>query len=70
MNTEVGVKEIVHRIFKSIVSHTNCKNVGAGFIDISRNTNRLFKDWFITKRSPELDNREPEESEGNCLLLF
>ncbi len=99
MNTEVGVKEMVHRIFKSIVPHTNRKNVeldllkqyttlqsirhladggidvrylqsSTGFIDISRNNNRLFKDWFITKRFPELDNRELEESEGNCLLLF
>ena len=27
MNTEVGVKEMVHRIFKNMVPHTNRKNV-------------------------------------------
>ena len=26
-NIEVGTKEMVHRIFKNIVPHTNCKNV-------------------------------------------
>ena len=37
-----------------------------GFINISRDTNHLFKDWFITKGSLELNNEESEESEGNC----
>src|SRR4051812_9992914 len=27
INTQVGIKEMVHRIFKIIVSQTNCKNI-------------------------------------------
>ena len=27
INTQVGIKEMVHQIFKAIVSRTNCKNV-------------------------------------------
>lgn len=94
MNTEVGAKEMVHRIFKNIVPRTNRKNVeldllkryttlqsiryladggidarylqsSIGFINISRDTNHLFKDWFITKGSLELDDGE-EELKGNC----
>jgi hypothetical protein len=94
VNTEVGVKEMVHRIFKNIVPRTNRKNIeldllkryttlqsiryladggidarylqsSIGFINISRDTNHLFKDWFITKGSLELDDGE-EESKGNC----
>jgi len=94
VNTEVGVKEMVYRIFKNIVPRTNRKNVeldllkryttlqsiryladggidsrylqpNIGFINISRDTNRLFKDWFVTKGSLELDNNESEESDGN-----
>jgi hypothetical protein len=96
VNTEVGVKEMVHRIFKNIVPNTNRKNIeldllkryttlqsiryladggidarysqsSIGFINISRGTNHLFKDWFVTKGSLEL---ELEESEGNFILFL
>lgn len=99
MNTEVGVKEMVHRVFKNIVPRTNRKNVeldllkryttlqsirhladggidarylqpSMGFINISRETNHLFKDWFITKGSPEFDGRKSEELEGKYILFF
>lgn len=99
MNTEVGVKEMVHRIFKNIVPNTNRKNIeldllkryttlqsiryladggidvrysqsSIGFINISRGTNHLFKDWFVTKGSLELDSGELEESEGNFTLFL
>jgi hypothetical protein len=89
-NTAVGTKEMVHRIFKNMVPHTNRKNVeldllkryttlqsirhladggldprfsrpSIDFIDISRNSKCLFKDWFIIEDSLDEDN---EESEG------
>jgi len=45
-----------------------------GFINISHNTNHLFKNWFIIEESLESDNIEPnnEESDdaGNCILLI
>ncbi|PKC61845.1 hypothetical protein RhiirA1_465952 [Rhizophagus irregularis] len=88
-NTAVGIKEMVHRIFKNMVPHTNRKNVeldllkryttlqsirhlvdggldprfsrpSIDFIDMSRNSKRLFKDWFIIEDSLEEDNEEPE----------
>jgi hypothetical protein len=87
-NTEVGVKEMVHRIFKNIVPHTNRKNIeldllkryttlqsirhladggfdyrylqpSIDFINMSRDSKHLFKDWFIIE-----DSLEEEESEG------
>jgi len=90
---------MVHRIFKNMVPHINCKNVeldllkryttlqsiryladggidnrylqsNVGFINISCETNCLFKDWFITKGSLELDNKKSEELEGSYLLHF
>jgi hypothetical protein len=96
VNTEVGVKEMVHRVFKNIVPNTNRKNIefdllkryttlqsiryladggidarysqsSIGFINISCGTNHLFKDWFITKGSLELDSGE---SEGNFILFL
>lgn len=41
-----------------------------GFINISRETNHLFKDWFIAKESLEFDDRKSEESEGKYILFF
>jgi hypothetical protein len=41
-----------------------------GFVNVFRDTNCLFKDWFITKGSLGLDDRESEELGGNYLLFF
>ena len=37
-----------------------------GFMNISQDSNRLFKDWFIMENS-EMDN---EESEGNNVFIL
>jgi hypothetical protein len=89
---------MVHRIFKTMVPHTNRKNIeldllkryttlqsirhladggidprnlqsNMEFINISYNTNHLFKDWFIIEETLDLDN---EDSEGisNLWPLF
>jgi hypothetical protein len=42
------------------IDHRNLQP-SVGFINISQDCNRLFKDWFIMKNS-EIDN---EEQEGN-----
>ncbi|PKB95722.1 hypothetical protein RhiirA5_473917 [Rhizophagus irregularis] len=52
-NTAVGIKEMVHRIFKNIVPHTNFKNIE---LDLLK---RLFKDWFIMENS-EMNNEKLE----------
>src|SRR5947208_1660885 len=39
LNTSVGTKEMVHRIFKSIVPRTNLKNVG---LDLLKHYTTLF----------------------------
>ena len=40
-----------------------------GFINISCETNHLFKNWFIAKESLEFDNRKSEESEGKYIYF-
>ena len=89
-NTEVGTKEMVHRIFKNMVPRTNRKNIefdllkryttlqsirhladggidprnlrsNVEFMNISKDFNHLFKDWFIIETA-EMDN---EELKGN-----
>jgi hypothetical protein len=39
INTQVGIKEMVHRIFKGIVPKTNCKNID---LDLLKRYNTLF----------------------------
>lgn len=39
INTQVGIKEMVHRIFKGIVPGTNCKNID---LDLLKRYNTLF----------------------------
>ena len=92
INTEVGTKEIIHRIFKGMVLQTNRKNIeldllkryttlfaiqhlidgrinsrflnsSQDFIDISRNIERLFNDWFIANK-PSLDCNEIDDIKG------
>lgn len=38
-NTQVGIKEMVHRIFKGMVPKTNCKNID---LDLLKRYNILF----------------------------
>ena len=38
-NTQVGIKEMVHRIFKEMVPKTNCKNID---LDLLKRYNTLF----------------------------
>lgn len=38
-NTQVGIKEMVHRIFKGMVPKTNCKNID---LDLLKRYNTLF----------------------------
>ena len=44
-----------------------CSRPSPDFINISRDSKRLFKDWFIMKDSLE-DNSE--ESEGNTIFIL
>ena len=39
-NIEVGVKEMFHKVFKNLVSHTNCKNID---LDLLK--------WYMTLQS-------------------
>ena len=39
INTQIGIKEMVHRIFKAIVSRTNCKNIE---LDLLKHYTTLF----------------------------
>lgn len=39
INTQVGIKEMVHRIFKGMVPKTNCKNID---LDLLKRYNTLF----------------------------
>jgi hypothetical protein len=38
-NTQVGIKEMVHRIFKGMVPKTNCKNID---LDLLKRYNTIF----------------------------
>lgn len=38
-NTQVGIKEMVHRVFKGMVPKTNCKNID---LDLLKRYNTLF----------------------------
>src|SRR5215475_4127778 len=63
-NTQVGIKEMVHRIFKGMVPKTNCKNINLDLL--KRVTVRFpechFPEWTFSRsrfsecRFPELDN--------------
>ena len=44
-NTQVGIKEMVHRIFKGMVPKTNCKNID---LDLLKRYNTLFAIRHLT----------------------
>ncbi|POG66598.1 hypothetical protein GLOIN_2v1780345 [Rhizophagus irregularis DAOM 181602=DAOM 197198] len=59
-NTEVGTKEMVHRIFKNMVPHTNRKNIEFDLLKrytTLQSIRYLADDWFIMKNS-EMDDEE------------
>ncbi|GES95935.1 hypothetical protein GLOIN_2v1790377 [Rhizophagus clarus] len=69
INTQIGIKEMVHQIFKAMVPQTNCKNVELdllkrGFATISSNFRNLLTNWYITedKVSNEQELEENEEA--------
>ncbi|CAB4440155.1 unnamed protein product [Rhizophagus irregularis] len=54
INTQVGIKEMVHRIFKAMVPQTNCKNVELdllkrGFATMQSNFRNLLTNLYITE---------------------
>ena len=44
-NTQVGIKEMVHRIFKGMVPKTNCKNID---LDLLKRYNTLFAIRYLS----------------------
>ena len=48
INTQVGIKEMVHHIFKGIVPKTNCKNID---LDLLKRYNTLFAIWHLADGS-------------------
>ncbi|PKK57037.1 hypothetical protein RhiirC2_798781 [Rhizophagus irregularis] len=62
VNTAVGIKEMVHHIFKNMVLHTNCKNIDFDLLKhytTLQSIRHLADDWFIMESS-EADNVELE----------
>ena len=43
-NTQVGIKEMVHYIFKEMVPKTNCKNID---LDLLKHYNTIFAIWHL-----------------------
>jgi hypothetical protein len=64
INTEVGVKEMVHRIFKGMVPRTNCKNIE---LDLLKRYTTLFAIRHLMDGG--IDNRSSRNSQGFIDIL-
>jgi hypothetical protein len=56
INTQVGIKEMVHRIFKAMVPRTNCKNVE---LDLLKRYTTLFAIRHLVDRGADQRLSQP-----------
>jgi hypothetical protein len=64
INTGVGVKEMVHRIFKGMVPRTNCKNIE---LDLLKRYTTLFAIRHLMDGG--IDSRSSRNSQGFINIL-
>src|SRR3990170_1960051 len=66
-NTQVGIKEMVHQIFKGMVPNTNHKNIE---LDLLKHYTTLFANWYIFENKLLQDEEDQGDVNGKIKIYI